>query len=137
MGSSPAAPAPIDSSGIFAEPNEPELERHIYPRWPWLFPFSGCAWPLLKRIAQPLIWLLANPHVVAPETLNLSPDEPMLIIANHVTTFDGPLVQYALPGRVRRRIAVAMAGDMLDDYRHFRNPERPVGRRAASICPDR
>jgi long-chain acyl-CoA synthetase len=135
MGSSPAAPAPIDSSGIFAEPNEPELERHIYPRWPWLFPFQWLRVAFIEAVAQPLIWLLANPHVVAPETLNLSPDEPMLIIANHVTTFDGPLVQYALPGRVRRRIAVAMAGDMLDDYRHFRNPERPAGQKSSFYLP--
>jgi long-chain acyl-CoA synthetase len=59
----------------------------------------------------------------------------MLIIANHVSTFDGPLVEYALPGRVRRRIAVAMAGDMLADYRHFRNPERPAGRKSYFFLP--
>jgi hypothetical protein len=53
----------------------------------------------------------------------------MLIVANHVTTFDGPLVQYALPKPMRRRIAVAMSGEMLEDYRHFRNPERPLGKR--------
>ena len=34
-----------------------------------------------------------------------------------------PLVQYALPGRLRRRMAVAMSGEMLEDYRNFRNPE--------------
>jgi long-chain acyl-CoA synthetase len=98
-------------------------------------PFQWLRVAFIEAVAQPLVWLLANPHVVAPETLNLSPDEPMLIIANHVTTFDGPLVQYALPGRVRRRIAVAMAGDMLDDYRHFRNPERPAGQKSSFYLP--
>jgi long-chain acyl-CoA synthetase len=53
----------------------------------------------------------------------------MLIVANHVTTFDGPLVQYALPIPMRRRIAVAMSGEMLEDYLHFRNPERPLGKK--------
>jgi long-chain acyl-CoA synthetase len=53
----------------------------------------------------------------------MSDGEPMFIIANHVSTYDGPLIQYALPGALRRRMAVAMAGDMLEDYRHFRNPE--------------
>ncbi|MGB9408689.1 MAG: AMP-binding protein, partial [Terracidiphilus sp.] len=101
--------------------------RCIYPRWPWLRPFQWLRVAFLEAVAQPLVWLLANPRVVAPETL--ASGEPMLIIANHVTTFDGPLVQYALPGPVRRRIAVAMAGDMLDDYRHFRNPERPAGQK--------
>jgi long-chain acyl-CoA synthetase len=48
----------------------------------------------------------------------------MLIIGNHVTAFDGPLIEYALPGVVRRRTAIAMSGEMLEDFRHFRNPER-------------
>ena len=92
-------------------------------------PFQWLRVAFIEAVSQPLVWLLANPRVVAPETLDLASGEPLLIIANHVTTFDGPLVQYALPGTVRRRIAVAMAGDMLDDYRHFRNPERPAGHR--------
>jgi long-chain acyl-CoA synthetase len=48
----------------------------------------------------------------------------MLIVANHVTSYDGPFLEYALPGPIRRRMAVAMSGEMLEDYRHFRNPER-------------
>ena len=39
----------------------------------------------------------------------LNGDEPFLIICNHVTAFDGALVLYALPGRVRRRVACAMS----------------------------
>ena len=70
---------------------------------------------------RPLVWLLAHPAVVAPH--KLTADEPMLIVANHVTTYDGPLIQYALPGSIRRRLAVAMSGEMLEDFRHFRNPD--------------
>jgi long-chain acyl-CoA synthetase len=73
------------------------------------------------------VWLLAHPRVVAPELP--ASDQPMLIVANHVTAYDGPLIQCALPGPMRRRIAVAMAGDMLEDYRHFRNPDRAPGKR--------
>jgi long-chain acyl-CoA synthetase len=47
----------------------------------------------------------------------------MLIVANHVTAYDGPLVEYALPAAMRRRIAAAMSGEMLNDFRHFRNPD--------------
>ncbi len=36
-------------------------------------------------------------------------------------------MQYALAGPVRRHIAVAMAGEMLEDFRHWRNPEWPPG----------
>jgi long-chain acyl-CoA synthetase len=41
-------------------------------------------------------------------------------VCNHVTAFDGALLLYALPGRVRRRVACAMSGEMLMDYRRAR-----------------
>ena len=43
-----------------------------------------------------------------------------MIVANHVTAFDGALVLYALPGRLRRRVACAMSGEMLMDFRQGR-----------------
>jgi long-chain acyl-CoA synthetase len=70
---------------------------------------------------------LAHPRVVAAELPKST--EPLLIVANHVTAYDGPLVQYALPGPMRRRMAAAMAGEMLVEYRHFRNPEKPAAKR--------
>lgn len=48
----------------------------------------------------------------------------MIIVANHTVSYDGPFVQYALPGPVRRHMAVAMSGDMLEDFRHWRNGQR-------------
>jgi long-chain acyl-CoA synthetase len=105
--------------------NEPE--HCLYPHWPWIAPFQWLRVAFIEAVVRPLVWLLAAPRVVTPE---LPADaEPLLIVANHVTAYDGPLIQYALPGPLRRRIAVAMAGDMLEDYRHFRNPERPPTRR--------
>jgi len=102
--------------------------RYIYPRWPWLRPFHWLRTAFLEAVERPLVWLLANPKVVAPALSVAAQDEPVLIIANHVTAFDGPLVQYALPAPMRRRIAAAMAGDMLEDYRHFRNPDWAPGK---------
>jgi long-chain acyl-CoA synthetase len=102
--------------------------KYIYPRWPWLRPFQWLRVAFIEVVEQPFVWLLAHPRVVAPE---MPPsDQPLLIVANHVTAYDGALVQYALPGPMRRRIAVAMAGDMLNDYLHFRNPERAPGTRS-------
>ena len=77
---------------------------------------------------RPLVWLLGAPRVISRGEWKRS--EPMLIIANHVTAFDVPLLQYALPGAIRRKIATAMSGEMLQDYRRFRNPEplKPSGR---------
>jgi long-chain acyl-CoA synthetase len=102
-------------------------ERHVYPRWPWLKPCQWLRAAFVEVKLRPLVWLLAHPRVVAPE--NLAADAPMLIVANHVTAFDGPLVQYALPGPIRRRMAAAMSAEMLEDFRHSRNPEHRPGQR--------
>jgi long-chain acyl-CoA synthetase len=120
-----------DAGGLEPESNAAQ-ERYIYPRWPWLRLFQWLRTAFIEAVAQPLVWFLAHPRMVAPQAQPPhapASDEPMLIVANHVTAFDGPLVQYALPGPVRRRIAVAMSGEMLEDYRHFRNPERAPGQR--------
>ena len=70
---------------------------------------------------RPLVWMLSKPKVVATGPLEAA--EPKLIVANHVTSYDAPLLEYALPAAIRQRIAVAMSGEMLEDYRHFRNPD--------------
>ena len=97
----------------------------VYPEWPWWKPFHWIRVAFLEVIQRPLTWLLAAPRVVGPP--NPLPPGPLLIVGNHVTAYDGPLIQYGLPGPLRRHIAVAMAGDMLDDYRHWRNPDWPPG----------
>ena len=105
--------------------NNGERQRYIYPRWPWLLPFRWIRAAFIELVMRPLVWLLARPRVTSPKSLKA--DAPLLIIANHVSTFDGPLIQYALPGAIRRHMAAAMSGEMLNDYRHFRNPEKSTG----------
>jgi long-chain acyl-CoA synthetase len=92
-----------------------ETSEHVYPRWPWRWPVRIMRVAFLEGVMRPLIWLLAAPRVVW-RTKEL-PQGPLLVIANHVTAFDGALVLYALPARLRRRIAIAMLGDMLLDLR--------------------
>jgi long-chain acyl-CoA synthetase len=96
--------------------------NYHYPDWPWWPPFRWLRIAFIEAVMRPLVWLLAKPRVVAFAPLQHA--EPMLIIANHVTSFDGPFLEYALPPSIRRRIAVAMSGEMLEDYRHFRNADR-------------
>ncbi|MDR3739386.1 MAG: AMP-binding protein [Terracidiphilus sp.] len=110
-------------------------ETFLYPKWPWWMPVRWLRTAFLECMVRPLVWFLANPRVVY-DAANLSTGEPMLIVCNHVTAFDGPLIQYALPGPMRRRVAAMMAGEMLEDYRHFRNPERSgAGRRFMMLGP--
>ena len=107
-----------------ASPSQPPLAppSYIYPHWPWWLPVRWIRAAFIEVILRPFVWLLSNPKVVSSSHLEAA--EPMLIVANHVTAYDGPLLEYALPAALRRRIAVAMSGEMLDDFRHFRNPDR-------------
>jgi long-chain acyl-CoA synthetase len=73
---------------------------------------------------RPLVAILGKPLVQRDFTDDeLSP--PVLIVSNHVTAFDVPLILHALPGPVRRRVAVAMAGEMLLDWRKARAQGNP------------
>ena len=94
--------------------------RFIYPLWPWSRPCRWLRAAFVEVVMRPLVWLLAAPRVVAPPLLAAA--EPMLIVANHVTAYDGALIEYALPGPMRRRMTVAMSGEMLEDFRRARNP---------------
>ncbi len=98
-------------------PREPDF---IYPRWTW-WP-AVCAVRVLfqEAIMRPLIRLLAAPSVSQFGSLSSS-KEPVLLITNHVTAFDAALVLYALPATMRRNVAIAMSGEMLEDWRHARN----------------
>jgi long-chain acyl-CoA synthetase len=111
----PAAREPGASVG------EPARRRYVYPRWPWSWPVRWTRALFVEIAVRGMVRLLARPRVVRSGELRA--DAPMLIVGNHVTTYDGPLLEYALPGRIRRRMAVAMSGEMLDDFRHWRNPE--------------
>jgi long-chain acyl-CoA synthetase len=94
-------------------------EEDVYPRWPWWLPVHLTRSGFLELVSQPLTRFLAAPKVERPKDFN--PEGPVLLIANHVTAYDVPLILYALPGQMRRRVAAAMAGDMLRDFRHMRN----------------
>ncbi|HYK37091.1 AMP-binding protein [Alloacidobacterium sp.] len=104
-----------------AESRQPS-ESIVYPQWPWSWPVKVTRILFLECIMRPLVWLLAKPKIKYAAIPEL-PDAPLLIIANHVTAFDGALVLYALPGRMRRRVVIAMAAEMLNDFRDARGLE--------------
>ncbi len=101
-------------------------ETFLYLRWPWAAPVQLLRTVFLEACVRPLVWLLTAPGVsgageIGPE------NQPLLIVANHVTAYDLPLLLYALPSHLRRRVATATAGEMLEDWRHARrNPLGPL-----------
>jgi long-chain acyl-CoA synthetase len=94
-------------------------EQHIYPRWPWNRAMQAVRSIFIESVAMPLVRLLARP--VVRNHVKTWPTAPVLIVANHVTSYDAPFVLYALPPRIRQRVAVAMSGEMILDWRRARN----------------
>jgi long-chain acyl-CoA synthetase len=93
--------------------------KHIYPTWPWRWAVLACRVVFLEFVMRGFVYFLAKPKVD-----RRSPDPlfggPYLIYANHVTAVDVPLILHALPGRLRRRCAVAMSGEILLQWRERR-----------------
>lgn len=94
-------------------------DRHIYPRWAWSPVQYLIRNAFQETVGRSLTWFLTNPRVRV-YTRNW-PDSPMLIVCNHVTSYDPAFVLYAMPPHVRRRTAIAMFGEMLLDFRKGRN----------------
>uniref|UniRef100_A0A7V4XTX8 AMP-binding protein n=1 Tax=Acidobacterium capsulatum TaxID=33075 RepID=A0A7V4XTX8_9BACT len=111
----PPAQAPALSKST--HPALPDL----YPRWPWTLPARLLRNAFLQCVLRPLVWIFAAPRVQrAPAS---SHSKPLLIIANHVNNYDAALVLYGLPGKHRRRISIAMAADILSNWRQRRGDD--------------
>src|SRR5262249_31004757 len=107
-----------------AAPKERDVSQLSLSRWPWAWPIHAVRVAFIELVMRPLIWLLAAPHVVR-ETAELPPG-PLLMIANHVTAYDGALILYALPARLRHRVAIAMSAEVLLDLRKGRNQQNTL-----------
>jgi long-chain acyl-CoA synthetase len=114
--SGPGAPGRGVSGDFTAEQVREEM---VYPRWSWWAAVRAVRVMFVEVAMRPVVWLLAALRVVLPQTA--LPRGPVLVIANHVSAYDGALVLYALPQWLRRRMAAAMAGEMLMDLRRGRN----------------
>jgi long-chain acyl-CoA synthetase len=94
-------------------------EQQIYPKWPWTAPMRFLRSLFLDIIAMPLLRFLAKPTVQC--NVAQFPETPVLIVANHVSSYDAPFVLYALPRHLRHRVAIAMSGEWIMNWRRRRN----------------
>ena len=62
---------------------------------------------------RPCLWLVLGPRIAPRVPLA----RPSLLIANHLTAFDVPVVLYALTSNDRDHVAVAMSGALLSGWR--------------------
>ncbi len=111
--------AQVDELVRRAKPAVAEKQPHIYAKWPWHPVMQFVRAIFLEAVAMPLLRFLAKPEI--REQPVEWPKEPVLIVCNHVTSYDAPFVLFALPRPMRRRVAIAMSGEMLLDYRRGRN----------------
>jgi long-chain acyl-CoA synthetase len=91
----------------------PRKQAAVFPRWPWSPAVRLLRICFLEAISQPLIWLVLGPQVHEQAKLT----KPTLLIANHLTAFDVPVILYALRRADRDRVAVAMSGEILNGWR--------------------
>jgi long-chain acyl-CoA synthetase len=94
------------------------VSQHRYPQWTWNPVARVVRAVFLECVAMPLVRLLAKPRVKARAA---APATPVLIVCNHITSYDAAFVLFALPGKLRRRVTIAMSGEMILDMRHGRN----------------
>jgi long-chain acyl-CoA synthetase len=93
-------------------------DQHAYPVWPWAGVPRALRILFIEAVMRPLVGFLGKPKIRRDFDARLS--GPVLIVANHVTAYDAPLILYALRAGVRHRVAIAMAGEMLLDLRNAR-----------------
>jgi long-chain acyl-CoA synthetase len=88
-------------------------QKIVLPRWPWRPFFRWIRIGFLEVIARPLVGLVLAPRI-APR---IALARPSLLIANHLTAFDVPVILYALSSNDRDHVAVAMSGQLLTAWR--------------------
>ncbi len=129
----PAVVAAQPISQTAARTSAPTAPAHRYPRWPWSSAINALRVAFQELVIRPLVWLLVAPRVDLPKSSAPASQPPLLIIGNHITAYDAALILYGLPAHLRHRVAVAMSGEILMDYRRRRgspnallNPLLPI-----------
>jgi long-chain acyl-CoA synthetase len=94
---------------------------YTYPRWTQLAAVRLFRLLVYYALTWPATLILAHPKIIGRENLD-SLRGPALFVANHTTRrADIGLILFALPARFRHRLATAMSGENL---REFRRPPR-------------
>lgn len=88
----------------------------VFPRWAQRWPVRWLRAFVYSVLTWPATHLLAHPRVMGRENLR-GVKGPVLVISNHVIYLDVGFVLAALPRRLRRRLAVAMGGERLEEMR--------------------
>jgi len=93
-----------------------EAVAYPYPRWAMRFPIPWIRFVVYHVFFLPLTLIMCRVQAIGVERFaKVKP--PVLFISNHVTDVDAALILSALPWRWRYRMAIAMAGETLREWR--------------------
>jgi long-chain acyl-CoA synthetase len=88
-----------------------------YYRWPRWWPVRWIRALAFYGLVRPALRLLGWPRVRGRENLR-GVNGPVVIVSSHQSYIDPGLLLHALPARLRRRTAVAMGGETLEELRN-------------------
>ncbi|HSM87364.1 MAG TPA: AMP-binding protein, partial [Candidatus Limnocylindrales bacterium] len=88
-----------------------------YARWAQRWPITWLRVLAYELVTRPYIMVMGRPRILGREKLK-DFQGTALIVSNHITQIDIGYIMAALPFRMRRRVAVAMQGEMLRSMRH-------------------
>jgi long-chain acyl-CoA synthetase len=87
-----------------------------YPRWALRWPTTWLRLASHYLLARPAVFLLGWPRVTGRENLR-GVRGPLLVVSNHVADVDVGFIQFALPARIRHKLATATRGEALEMLR--------------------
>lgn len=109
-----------------------ETVAYPYPRWTMRFPLTWIRAAVYHLFLLPLTLIMCRARVSGAEWLE-QVKGPALLISNHVTDVDAALILSVLPARWRMRLAIAMSGEYLRDWRYPPATLNPLARLKARV----
>jgi long-chain acyl-CoA synthetase len=91
--------------------------EYTYPVWPQRWPMTWIRSLVSYALGYPAQLIMSWPRVVGRENLR-GVERPVLVISNHITQNDIGFIKFALPPRLRHKLAVAMGGELLWQRKH-------------------
>jgi 1-acyl-sn-glycerol-3-phosphate acyltransferase len=127
------------------EHQHPEPARDFPTGWARTPAVSNARKVIQRALLTPLTWSQTRPHVEGVDRLE-SVRGPVVLVANHSSHLDAPLILGSLPRRLAERVAVGAAADYFFDARwraavtalvfNAFPVERYRSRRLRSLAPD-
>jgi len=87
-----------------------------YPRWALRWPATWLRLASQYLLMRPSVFLLGWPRVTGRENLR-GVRGPLLVVSNHIADVDVGFIQFALPARIRHKLATATRGEALEVLR--------------------